>query len=142
MRVPLYSTTKHDRSRITLVGIVGFVAFGLLVGGKDFVSRPSPLQLAMLAVFVTIVCALAKTILRARPVFGTAEGLVAMTRKGQKTIPWSRVGEVEVPISSFNPFFRTYYVTVRGEPTRIYFFAGRPEIERLERFRQDFAEIA
>ena len=137
MRVPLYSSTKHARARITLVGIVGFVAFGLLVGGKDFVSRPSPLQLAMLVVFVTFVCVLAKTMLRARPIFGTAEGLVAMTRKGERTIRWSKVGEVEVPIWSFNPFFRTYCVTVEGEPTRIYFFAGRPEIERLERFRQE-----
>jgi hypothetical protein len=135
--VPLYSPSTHALARIIVTIIIGFVVVGLLVGAKDFMSRPSPVRLAMLCVFGGIAYALAHTMLRAQPIFGTSEGLVARTRKASRTIPWSKIGDVEMPISSFNPVFRTYYLTVKGDPARIYFFAGRRDIERLEQFRRD-----
>jgi hypothetical protein len=89
----------------------------------------------MLAAFTTLIYAFVRNNRRTEPIFGTAEGLMT-TRNGDRTIPWSKVSDVEVPMSSFNPVFRQYYITVRDEGARIYFFAGRREIERLEQLRR------
>jgi hypothetical protein len=134
-RVPLYSPTVHSLARGLSCTVACFGGLGVLVGAVDILRQPSPFKLAMVAAFATLTSAFVRNNLRAQPIFGTAEGLVT-TRNGDHTIPWSKVGNVEFPISSFNPVFRRYCVRVRDETAPIHFFAGRREVERLEQLRR------
>jgi hypothetical protein len=62
--------------------------------------------------------------------------LVELTQQKKVLIPWSKVSPADYPSYAFNPVLRTYYVEVIGEGRRIYFFAGRRELERLESLRR------
>jgi hypothetical protein len=122
-------------ARVVAGAIAIFVAVGLVLGAKDLMSRPTPLSVAATAAFIAFTLAVVRMLTRPQPVFGTPDGLISKLGTATTTIPWSKVGPVECPVSSFNPIFRRYYVTVLGEEKRIYFFAGHRELERLEKFR-------
>lgn len=138
--VPLYSETAHSLARAFAGCIAVFLTVGLVLGARDLLSRPTPVSMAALAGFVVFTLAVLRMLTRAERLFGTPEGLVSKAGKVTRTFPWSKVGHVERPISAMNPVFRRHYITVVGEKKRIYFFAGRPEIERLEALRTRWAE--
>jgi hypothetical protein len=132
---PLYSEASHSLARIIAGAVAMFVAAGGVIGARDLTSQATLTSVAAIAGFVALAFGTVRMLTRPQRIFGSAEGLVAKTRRTTRVIPWSEVGDVECPLSSFNPLFRRYYVTVRGETTRIYFFAGSREVERLEQFR-------
>jgi len=134
--IPLYARGSHTFSRALAVGAVGMTAIGLVVGAYELARTRDLVGLALVAFFGLVGYSAARTILRARPIFGSAEGLVVGAGPERRTIPWSNIGEAQIPLASFNPVFRMYYLDVRGETKRIYFFGGKGELERIEEFRR------
>src|SRR5262245_7736891 len=127
-RTPLYSETSHSLARAVAGSIALFACAGFVLGAQDLLNRPTVPTIAAMTAFVAFTFAVVRMLTRPQRIYGTSQGLAARTGKATRLIPWSRVSQVERPISSFNPVFRRYYVTVLGEEKRIYFFAGRREI--------------
>jgi hypothetical protein len=132
---PLYSDRSHTLARVIAGAIAAFVGVGLALGARDLSSRPTLASVAAIVAFIALVVGTIRMLTRPQRIFGTAEGLLVETARTTTVVPWSMVGDIECPISSFNPVFRRYYVTVRDEPKRIYFFASRRELDRFEQFR-------
>jgi len=73
---PLYARGSHTFSRALAVGAVGMTAIGLVFGAYELSRTGDLVGLAFVAFIGLVGYSAARTILRARPIFGSAEGLV------------------------------------------------------------------
>jgi len=132
---PLYAQGQHVLSRALAFGILGMTSLGIVFGAIDWAQKPEFAPLPFVALFGVIAFAATRGILRARPIFGSPTGLTVGAGARSRTIPWANVGQPQIPPSSMNPVFRTYYVEIAGESERLYFYGGRREVELIESFR-------
>jgi hypothetical protein len=135
LETPLYARSTHSLARVIVVCMVTLIGLGLLAGSTDFMSQPTFGGFAGILALILVVIAFARTMLRTQPIFGTPDGLIVRARGQSRTIPWSHVGDVAYPTTSFNPVLRSYYVELRDTGERVYFFAHRGELLQIRRLR-------
>ena len=90
--------------------------------------------LALTLLFVLISVGIARTTLRAMPVYGTERGLWVRSAAGWRVIAWRDIDDIDHPAWSFNPIFRVYVVHVKGGPA-IYFLPRNEHLAAIARFR-------
>jgi hypothetical protein len=130
-RIRLYHPTLHALERA-----FGFLAIG--VGGValaaalfSFAAGPR-LESLLVVPFVFLAFWIGRTQLRVRPIFATPDGVIVRQRSEDRTIPWARIGPVQIPLSSSARLVaRRYYFDVIGEQERIYFVASDGDVTRF-----------
>jgi hypothetical protein len=137
-RIRLYAQGSHTLSHALAFGVVGMITLGVAASAYELLHTHDYAGLPFLALFGLIGSGAVRTILRARRIYGTSAGLGIGSGTIGRTILWAKIGDPQIPLSSLNPVFRTYYIEVLGEAERIYFFAGKSEIERIEEFKSRY----
>src|SRR5262249_13276196 len=121
--------------RITL-GMLGFgciTVVGMAIAG---VANGEIAGILVVPVFALMALAIARTTLRAQPVFGDERGLWVRQFGKWRAIPWKDVEDVDYPISSMNPHFRVYRIWIKGDH-QIRFMPDAEHLAAIERFRRD-----
>jgi hypothetical protein len=133
--IPLYRKGGHyflRCSTLTMMALCGTAVIVISVGAAAQ-HEYQPLFIAPL--FALIMFGVARTTLRAKPIFGSERGLWLRSPGGWTVIPWSDVDKVDYPASSFNPVFRLYTVEVKGQPP-IYFLPDDEHLATIAEFRR------
>jgi hypothetical protein len=91
--------------------------------------------MALTLLFVLISIGIARTTLRAVPLYGSERGLWVRSTAGWKVIAWRDIEDVDHPTSSFNPVFRIYRVHLKVAPP-IYFLPRNEHLAAIASFRR------
>src|SRR4051794_17621379 len=110
--VPLYSRISHCVLRSAATVAVGIGSVGTVASLVAAVEQRNGAPLMAVLVLMLLVLGIARTTLRAEPVFGNCRGLWVRRNTKWRVVPWTSIDQIAAPTWSFNPVFRVYAAIV------------------------------